>query len=300
MSWEDFVRIFGSTEAQQLYSKIGQIVTVLSAVFAFWNSWSAKRALLADKQQRTRNGEVELGITYRIGDSLYRLSKLALHRTNSLFLNRVRENFFRKRPNQEVTACIDGKDENVGLHDMGSPGENKFVALTFGNLYSEIWQQSTLWAAAGVPCRMVRFLHAFRHDTYATADKIDGYQTGRSMLFPLEEVERAGTDPDFLLSGTEISYQKDRLYQMREIYRVWKSKEESDKWRVIELVMPVPEILFLGGEIQQLSSLVSQATQAIEALRSLGGELESSRLDELAQRAASAALQKLATGLNAT
>lgn len=295
ISWQELLEVLGSEQARVIYSRVGQVVTVLSAVFAFWNSWSAKKALLAEKTQRTRKGEIELGVTYRIGGKLFRLAKLALARTNQIFTNPERENQFRLSPNEVKVSQIDGKDEQIGMHTMGAAGENKFVSLTFSSMYSEMWQLPTLWAAAGVPSRMVRFLHAIRHDTYATVDKVDGYQTARSMLFPLEEVERAGTDPSFFESETEISYQKDRLYQMREIYRIWKSAEESDKWRVVEVVMPVPELLFLGGEIAKLTDLVSKAQHAVSQLRELGGELAESRLNALAEAAATKTLAELAS-----
>jgi hypothetical protein len=80
---------------------------------------------------------------------------------------------------------------------------------------------------------------------------------------------------------------------MQEVYRVWRSGEEGDKWRVIEIEIPVPELLFLGADIEHLkaaaaslSDTVATAMGAISALRQLGGELSNNRLDELANNAA--------------
>lgn len=279
---------------QEVFKNIGSVVTVLSAFFAFWNSWSAKKALLADKKQRTRTGEVELGVTYPIGSGMYRLAKLAMRPVNGLFVNREREEQFRRKGNQDVTSDVNGQPENVGLQDMGSVGENKFVSLTFQSLIAELTQQATLWAAAGVPMRYKSFLLAFRWDTYSTVDKTDGYQTGRSMLLPIEEVIAAGEDETFLDRETEIPYQKDRLHHMREVYRIWKSEVETDKWRVTQIELPVPELLYMGSEIQRLSTLVTEAQQALEELRALGGELEDNRLQELAQLAADRTVARLA------
>jgi hypothetical protein len=245
-------------------------------------------------------GEVVVGVTFEVTPGRFRLAKLATVATNLLFRNGAREDLFRKSPNEAREAVINGETQQIGLHDMGSVGENKFVGLTFQALVAEMCQLPTLWAAAGVPTRWVKFLHAFRHDSYSTVDERDGFQTGRSMLFLREDVERAGTDSSFLSSETEIPYQKDRLRIMQEVYRVWRSGEESDKWRVIEIEVPVPELLFLGADIERLkaaaaslSDTVATATGAIAALRELGGELSGNRLDELANKAAHNAVEEV-------
>lgn len=287
-------QVLTSEEAKVFYARLASIVTVLSTVFAFYNSQVAKNALLAEKKQRTRKGEVEYGVTYRT-EGRFRLAKLAMRATSTLFPNRVREDLFRKSGNEDRTAVVsEGKEpENVGLQDSGDPGENKYFSLTHANLIAEMVQLPTLWAAAGVPSRNVPFLQAFRYDTYSTKDAVDGYQTGRAMLVPLAEVVAAGEDPDFLKSETEIPYQRDRLFHLKEIYRVWKSQEASDKWRVFEIVIPVPEILFLGAEVTSLTKVVAEAKELIATLKQLGGELSDSRLEALADNAAKRALNGL-------
>jgi hypothetical protein len=301
MSFLDLWGMLSSAAAQAFYSKAGQIITVLSALFAFWNSWSAKRELLRDKQQRTRKGDVELGVTFQIKDGLFRLAKLAMRPTNALFRNLPRENLFRNSPNEVKTVEIGGELHQVGLHTMGTSGEDKFVGLSFQTLYAEMFQQSTLWAASGVPTQMVKFLHVVRHDTYSTKDPTDGFQTTRSMLFLAEDVVRAGTDLNFLAANqTELPHQVDRLHQMQEVYRVWKSPEDQDKWRVIEIEVPVPKLLFLGAEIESLKEAASSleravlsATETASLIRQLGGEISQSRLDELANAAAQKAVADL-------
>lgn len=296
--WEILVETFTSDSAKLFFGRVGQIITVISAVFAFYNARAAKKALLAEKQQRSRKGEVEYGVTYRTG-SRFGLRKLAMRATNSIFSNPIRENLFRNSGNEERTAVVSEENgpENIGLQDTGDPGENKFFSLTHGTAFAEMFQQSTLWAAAGVPCREVRFLQAFRYDTYSTRDRVDGYQTGRAMLFLLTDIIEAGENPNFLQNETEVAYQRDRLFQMQEVYRVWKSEESSDKWRVIEITMPVPELLFLGTEIVELTRVTEEAQRTIQHLRELGGELSDSRLEQLAQAAARQALQNLASSL---
>ena len=296
--WEILVETLTTDSARLFFGRLGQIITVISAVFAFYNARAAKKALLAEKQQRSRKGEVEYGVTYKTG-SKFGLHKLAMIATNNLFTNPIRENLFRKSGNEDRTAIVSDESgpENIGLQDTGDPGENKFFSLTHGTTFAGMFQQSTLWAAAGVPCREVRFLQAFRYDTYSTQDKVDGYQTGRAMLFLLTDIIEAGENPDFLKNETKIAYQRDRLFQMQEVYRVWKSDEASDKWRVIEITMPVPELLFLGTEIVELTRVTEEARRTIQTLRELGGELSEGRLEQLAQAAARQALQNLASSI---
>lgn len=150
--------------------------------------------------------------------------------------------------NRGIAAEDDGEIGNIGLLMLPRIKDTKGMLLAMAAQVGKHFITERVKARLGGDGVEVKFLIAFRHDTYIPDGDDDGFRTSRAFIVPLMLVERIGTDLKFWDSVEYTKFhQRDRKYHMREMWRAYTSTDPDVKATVWEFTLVFPRHSFPDG-----------------------------------------------------